>query len=598
MSSPTILDRLTEVRSAAAPSFSKDGTRLFHLADDSGQAQLWALDLASGMRQQLTFHDERVAFLARSPVDDAIIYGTDVGGDDRQQLHLLPAKGGAAAPLTTRPDTIHSWGALSPDGARIAYTSNARDGIHFDLYVMDLASRSERRLAMLEGLQSVASWSGDGRTLAVVEERSHFDHDLRLVDAATGAARLVERPHGAARFAALRWRKDCGGFYCLTELGREHMGVAAYDFATSSFRSVFAPEDGDVEALAVAPDGSRLAATINRQGWSELVLVEGASGVVVPVQGLAQGVIADLTWSPDGSRIAFSLTAPATPRDLWLLDVATGVPRLVLASDSAGLDRDGFVDWRLVDFPSFDGRRIPAWLAMPNRPAPVGGRKAVVWVHGGPEGQTRPVFRADMQALLAQDYAVMMPNVRGSTGYGRSYAALDDVRRRLDSVEDLRHARLWLGQQPGIDEASIAVMGQSYGGFMVLATLGRHPELWKAGIDNYGFVDFLTFLHDTGSWRRRHRAAEYGDPERDRDFLREISPLAHAHRIRAPLLVTHGLRDPVVPPSETDMLVKDLSSRGQAVETLFFPHEGHGYTRPEDRRAALRAYVDFLARTL
>jgi dipeptidyl aminopeptidase/acylaminoacyl peptidase len=607
MAVSSIIDRLVDVRLASSPLFSKDGQKLFHLADDSGQPQVWVLDLNTGARRQLTHHDEKVAFLARSPADDTLVYGTDLGGDERQQLHLLPADGGRTVTLTTRSDTIHTWGAFSPDGARIAYTANARDGVHFDLHVMNLADQSERVLLELSGLQTVLGWSADGGTLAVVEHHSYFDHDLRLIDVATGQARLLPRD-GLARFAALRWRKDGTGFFCLSELGGEHMGVVFFDLATASFRPVLMPEDGDVETLTLSPDNTRLAVILNRRGWSELMLVDAVPGEAVAVDagavgavavgGLPPCVIAEAAWSPDSGRLAFSLTAPALPRDLWMLDIATGAARAVLESDTAGLDRGSFIDWQLVDFPTFDGRHIPAWFALPPGPAPSRGRGAVVWVHGGPEGQTRPVFRADMQAMLAAGHAVLLPNVRGSTGYGRSYAALDDVRLRLDSVEDLRHARMWLGRQEGIDSRRIAVMGQSYGGFMVLATLSRHPELWKAGIEYYGIAHYLTLLRDTGPWRRNHRAVEYGDPERDGDFLHEISPLTSAHRILVPLLVAHGLRDPRVPSSETDSLVADMSRRGQPVETVIFEHEGHGFTRPDNRRAILHTVLDFLSRHL
>src|SRR5262249_7650106 len=195
MSNAAPIDRLVPATTASAPVFAKDGSRLFHLADDSGLPQVWSLDLASGARRQLTFHDESVAFLARSPKGDALIYGTDWGGDERQQLHLLAADGGAARSLTRRPETIHTWGAIAPEGDRIAYTSNARNGVDFDLYAMDFAGGGERCLAKLTGMQSVAFWSSDGSIIGVVEERSHFDHDLRLVDAASGTTRLVERRH-------------------------------------------------------------------------------------------------------------------------------------------------------------------------------------------------------------------------------------------------------------------------------------------------------------------------------------------------------------------------------------------------------------------
>src|SRR5579883_2656981 len=291
----------------------------------------------------------------------------------------------------------------------------------------------------------------------------------------------------ADRCARCRWRKDGSGFYGLTELGGEHLGIVVYDRATDGFAPVFMAEGADIDGLALAPDGTLLAATRNRAGWSELLLVSTAGGDARPVASLPRGVIADLAWSPDSRRLAFSLTAPTRPRSLWLFDRATATARDLLpeiaANAGAGLD---LVDWRLDEFSSFDDRRIPTFTAGPGGKPPPGGRKAVIWVHGGPESQTRPVFRPDIQALVAAGHAVMLPNLRGSTGYGRSYAALDDGPRRPDAVEDLRQARLWFGAQPDIDAARVAAMGQSYGGFMVLATLASHPELWKAAVEHYG----------------------------------------------------------------------------------------------------------------
>ncbi len=594
MQADELIDRLMGLHAAASPGFSKDGTRLFHLADDSGQMQIWSYELGTGARRQLTFFDEPVGFFARSPADDTLILGVDCGGDERQQLHLLAPGAEAPVALTASPDVIHTWGAFAPDGTRIAFTANSRDGLAFDLYVMHLGDKRVVRLVELAGLNTVMAWSPDGTTIAVREERASSDHSLRLIDAATGTARLVEQPDGRASYSALRWRKDGGGAYCLSECGADFIGLAKLDPASGSITSVFVPGDGDVEAAALAPDASRLAVLVNRQGWSQLLLVDAATGAAKPV-ALPEGVLEGVTWSPDSASLAFVLAAPDQPRMLCLHHIDTGTTKDLVASDPTAL---GLVRWRLVSLPSFDGRAVTAWFAEPPGAAPEGGRKSVVFVHGGPESQTRPVFRADWQALVLSGYAVLFPNVRGSTGNGRHFASLDDVEKRLDSVEDLRHVHRWLAAQPGIDPQSIAIMGQSYGGFMVLAALTFQPELWHVGIDYYGFGDFLTLLRDTGPWRWRHRAAEYGDPERDRDFLISASPLGRIDKLEAPLLVAHGRRDPRVPFSESEAVVAALETRGRAVETVFFEHEGHGFTRPADRRRVYLAMLDFLKRRL
>jgi len=585
--SSSLPDRLLAVTAAISPAFAKTDARLYHLADDSGQMQLWSLEPADGTRRQLTALDEPVAFFARSPSDDTIVFGVDCGGDERQQLHLRRPDGTGRA-LTDVPDAIHSWGAFAPDGSRIAYTANPRNGVDFDLFVQDLATGATVCLAQFEGQQKVLAWSPDGAWLTIQADRSHFDQELALVEVATGAVRPIERAHGPARYAAFRWRKDGSTAYVLTELGGDYIGVARFDPDAGTFTPLFMP-DGDVETMALAPDGSRLAVAVNRAGWSELQLIDSTTGATTIVERPA-GVIGELAWSPDGTQLILSQTDPTRPRGLWQVDAASGTVTPLLVADTTGLT---LRPWRLVEFASFDGLPIQAWLALPDS-----GRKAVVWVHGGPESQVRPTWRPDVQAMLAAGYAVMLPNVRGSTGYGRRFAALDDVRLRLDAVEDLRAARLWLGARPEIDENAIAVMGQSYGGYMVLATLTRHPELWKAGIESYGIVHFLTLLRDTGPWRWRHRAAEYGDPIADREFLEEISPLTLNGRIRVPLLVAHGKRDPRVPFSETETLLAALAARQHPVESVLFDHEGHGFTRPDDKRRILAAVMGFLGREL
>ncbi|MDB5362050.1 MAG: peptidase [Rhodospirillales bacterium] len=588
----SLLDRLVALPAAVAPAFAKTDGRLYHLADDDGQMQIWSIDLTDGTRRQWTALDEPVAFLARSPSDDTILFGVDRGGDERQQLHLLRPDGTHSA-LTDAPEALHVWGAFSPDGSRIAYTANTRNGVDFDLFVRDLATSVETCLARFDGQQKVLAWSPDGAWLTVQADRSHADQELALVEVATGTLRPIERTYAPARYGAFRWRKDGTAAYVLTELGGEHLGVARFDPTAGSFEPLFMP-DSDVETLALAPDGSRLAVAINRGGWSELRLVDVETGSTRLIERPA-GVIGELAWSPDGTALILSQTDPTRPRGLWRVEPESGAVTPLLVADASDLTLS---PWRLVDFTSFDGLRIEAWLALPETSAPDQGRKAVVWVHGGPESQVRPTYRPDVQAMLAAGYAVMLPNVRGSTGYGARFAALDNVRLRLDAVEDLRAARLWLGARPDIDDGAIAVMGQSYGGFMVLATLARHPELWKAGIEYYGIVHFLTLLRDTGPWRWRHRAVEYGDPVADRDFLEEISPLSLIDQLRAPLLVAHGKRDPRVPFSETETLLAALAARRHPVESVLFDHEGHGFTRPEDRRRILGAVMGFLGREL
>ncbi len=573
----------TTLDAAGSPAFSQDGRTLFHLRGP-GLAQVWALDLGSDAARQLTGHDEAVAGFRRAPGDDRLLYGIDAGGDERQQLWLLD---GQARPLTDAPGVIHGLGAWSPDGARISLTANDRDEAHFDILLLDPATGAHTRLHHGTHQVTLGAWHKSGERLVAMTDRATGDIRPFVLDVANGTATPLPRT-SPARYASLRWDGDA--LMGLTDAGRDAMALCRIDPASGTATTVFAPER-DVEAWALTPDGTLLATIENDRGYA--VLRVGPPDAERPVvHGLPHGVVADPAWCPDGQRLVVSAASPTEPPGLWLWEAGQVRPAW---QPGCALP---VVPFELVQWDSFDGRRIPGWLACPSGPAPAAGHPAVVWVHGGPASQARATFRPDMQALLAQGYAVLMPNVRGSTGYGRAAMASDDRERRLDSVHDLAAAGRWLGAQPGFDPARIAIMGQSYGGYMVLAALTEHPELWRTAIDLYGIADFATLLASTGPWRRNHRADEYGDPVRHRALFDRISPIRHVDRIRAPLLVLHGVRDPRVAITESEQIVAALRARGRPVQYEVFDYAGHGFIRPADRQRLYAAVADFLRRTL
>jgi dipeptidyl aminopeptidase/acylaminoacyl peptidase len=580
-------ESFVSISAAAAPAFSRDGQTLFHLRG-SGMPQVWSLSLAGGTASQLTSHDEKVAFLRRSPVDDRLIYGIDRGGDERQQLLLIDPRGTTAEPrrLTDNAAAIHDFGAWSPDGTRIAYATNERDEAHFDVYLQGLACGERRRVFQGSNLISVSGFRPDGGALALLHDRGFGNISLLLLDLASGEARAIGSP---ANFQSVRWAGN-GTLMTLTDRGGSNfLRLCRLDPASGDISVVYEAAGRDVEAWSLAADTSLLATVENERGYSELRIgpIDGERPVI---RGLPRGVIADLTWSPDGRSLAFVLAAPRHPPSLWIWRNGSVEPAWRPEAEVLP-----FADAEPVSWTSFDGAEIPGWLALPPGPAPASGYPAIIWVHGGPVGQARPSFRPDIQMLLGQGFAVLMPNVRGSSGYGRAYTMSDEVERRLDSVADLAHGREWLAAHPAIDAGRIGIMGQSYGGFMVMSAITEYPELWRAAVNYYGIADFVTLLAGTGAWRRNHRAAEYGDPERHAGLFARISPIHRVDRIAVPVLIAHGMRDPRVPIGESEQYVAALRERQKPVSYHVFDYAGHGFVRPDDRRRIYRAVAEFFA---
>jgi dipeptidyl aminopeptidase/acylaminoacyl peptidase len=489
---------------------------------------------------------------------------------------------------------IHSFGAFSPDGRQFAYASNARNERHFDIWSIDLDEPAGPRPVMAtdETLRPLA-WSPDGQSLLVHRANTYLDNDLFLVPV-TGGEPVLLTPHsGEAAVADAAFAPDGRAIYLLTNQDREFAALVRLDLATRE-RTVLAAPEWDVEAMAVAPSGDWLAYAVNVDGVSRITLVDLAYDEERDVSALPVGVASGLTWSAGGDLLAFALSGPQHPSDIWVTG-HDALARRVTTVDLAGLDRDAFVVPETIRYPTFDGREIPAFWY---RPAGDGPWPVVVDVHGGPEGQRRVDFHPVIQFLLARGFAVLSTNVRGSTGYGKTYCHLDDVERRMDAVADLDAANAWLRTQSGVEPEKLVVYGGSYGGFMVLSSLTTFPDHWAAGVDVVGIANFITFFENTGPWRRHLRSPEYGDPERDRDLLVSLSPIHKAEQITAPLLVLHGRNDPRVPLAEAEQIVARLRALDRDVSLRVYDDEGHGLIKLANKIDGYAAMADFLDRVL
>jgi dipeptidyl aminopeptidase/acylaminoacyl peptidase len=451
---------------------------------------------------------------------------------------------------------------------------------------MDLATGAQTRLMEGPGIVKTPSWRPDGAVISVIYDHSTSDQRLMLLEVETGVVTQVPAP-GPTRYAGVRWSQ--GQLSGLTDHGgAEFMRLCRIDPVNGGVQLLYAAEGRDVESWAWSAEAGMLATVENAAGYA--VLRVGAMDAPrAEVEGLPEGVIGDLAWAPDGSKLAFSVQGPTEPAGIWLWEA--GQVRCVWRPEKVAALPD-FVPMTLVSWAAPDGLSIPGFYALPSGPKPAAGYPAVVWVHGGPSGQTRANFRADIQMLLDQGFAVLMPNIRGSTGYGRSYMEADEVELRPACLDDLAAGRAWLASQPEIDATRIGIMGQSYGGWVVLAALTLQPELWKAVVNYYGIADFVTLLEKTGPWRRDHRAREYGFPGVHDELFDRISPLRHVDKAVAPLLVLHGDRDPRVPMNESEIFVEAMELRQKRVRYERFTYAGHGFIRPEHRRRVYAAVAE------
>jgi len=631
--------------------------RLLVRSDLSGTFQLY--ELSAGQLTPLTALPEPVTTAHYVPGARRAVLAIDRGGNERHQLYLLDIENAAAgAPtsleelraLTDEPSFVHQSAGVSPDGRWLAYVSNRANGVDFDLWLCEL-DRGQHRLlyAGAAWLQPGSGFSPDGRLVSVLRPGERpLDVELLLVDVDTGQALTpLAHPHEAAVVGAPAWVSG-RSFYAASSVGRDFAAVVHHDLSSGVTTPV--PGTGerfDAEVVA-SRDGAAVIVIENRDGADLLWRLplradglpdpdgeppavdppQGAPQAVDPAQGapsatdppqgapqavdppqgapqapilrlLEPGVTSFLSFRPpilsaDGTHLYYTLSTPRRPGDVHRCHLPSGLS-VQLTHSPHGVAPDELVSPELAEAVSFDGQRIPLFVYRPahgpSRP-PV-----VVHVHGGPEAQARRLFNPQIQALVGAGYGVVVPNVRGSTGYGKRYASLDDTTRRLDAVRDLAAVHGWLAGA-GFDSTRAAVWGASYGGYMVLAALAFQSELWAAGVDIVGISNLVSFLENTSAYRRSHRELEYGSLARDRDFLLEASPLTRVEQIRAPLFVIHGRNDPRVPVSEAEQLVQSLRRRGIPCQLLVYDNEGHGLARLENQLDAYPRAIEFLERTL
>jgi dipeptidyl aminopeptidase/acylaminoacyl peptidase len=578
------------IRAASTPSLRADGKRLAFSYNGSGTMQIHTLDAPQAWPQQRTFYPNRVRGLEYAPVGNRYVFGMDEGGDEKEQLYLSSDDGREVIALTDQPSVKHFWGCWNEDGSHIAFTATRDHPTDFDVYTMDLVTKEIRKVSSLGGYCYVRAWRGN--TLLVSQATENTNNNLYTVNLETGEQRLLTPHDGKALFRGNGWSADGRYLILSSNLEREFINLARLDLKT--LRLEFLSErPWDEEALQVTRDGRTGLILSNEAGLSVLELMDLETLQKRVVEGLPHGV-AEIGLSADGQTFLVTVTSPSSAANVYSLDAAD-VTLTRWTDVTLGLiPDDALVEPELVSWKSFDDLEITGWYCKPRSAS--GKLPVVINIHGGPERQSRPSFAALSQYLVARGFAVLFPNVRG--GYGKTFMALDDVEKRMDSVADIKAAVEWLVAHGNANPKRIAVYGGSYGGFMVLSCLTTYPELFAAGVDIVGPSSLVTFLKNTSAYRRKVREAEYGSLEHDLEFLERISPINHIEKLRAPLFIVHGANDPRTPLGEAQQVHDALHSRGSPVELLVYHDEGHGLAKLSNRLDAYPKIVAFLEQHL
>lgn len=605
---PDLRDRVVQylnARSASVLDVSPKGENVLISTRFASTSQLHLLEQPMGARFQLTFADEPISSARFDPRDTNIIYYVrDIGGGEFHQVYRFDRKTGRTTMLTDG-KSKHTLPVFSRDGKRAAYTNNSRNGGDTDVYVVDTDAATTfstaRRVTETTGTWEVLEFSPDGKRLLIMQYRALDDADLHLVDLATGERTQITPTQGKGSVINAGFGREDDIVYLITdrytdfnELYEVHIG--SKDAPKPLTRSIH----WNLEGLEVARDGSRIAIAVNEDGISKIYLLDMKWGNLEPVD-LPPGIVGAMHFAPLNSNVlTFSIDSARSPSDVWQLDSHTRKLTRWTRSEVGGLDTSTFVEPEIVRYKSDGGVTVPSFIyrpkLQPGKRAPV----LVIW-HGGPEGQSRPNFTPFIQ-LLVNDFgmAVMMPNVRGSDGYGKSYLAMDDGVKREQSLKDIGATFDWVASQPDLDAERVGIYGGSYGGYMVLAAATFYPDRMKSVVDVVGISNIATFLKNTQDYRRDLRRAEYGDeriPE-VREVQERISPLNHVDKIRAQLFVQQGKNDPRVPQSEAEQIVKAVRANGKTCWYLLGLNEGHGFVKKENRDYALVATVQFLRDTL
>lgn len=591
--------RMARVGSAVAPRFSPDGKWVSFISNMSGSPQVWIVPAEGGYPRIVTNGDDPVTEQQWSPASDWIAVGIAPGGGLNTQIYVVKPDGIGMKLLTKGGSDNNGLDAWTEDGKRIAIDSSRNDPASRDSFMVDVASGETKLVAKNPGVGSIEGISHDGKRALLSRLKNRGDNNLYLLDLASGKDTLITKHDGVATFFG-EIAPDGSAAYIGTNKDRDMMAFGRIKLAPDGTA-------GTIEILEEHPDRELDSVRLNKQGTTAALLWNLKGSNVLSFYDLVNGkpvhgphipgeIAGGINFSNDGTKLAMNVSGATQPADIWIMDMKTGQFRQLTFSPHAGVDLTSLAHPELVTFKSFDGLELSGWLYRAKKQNDPGAY--VVSFHGGPEGQERPSFRGDYQALLSQGIGVFAPNVRGSAGFGKKFVNLDNGELRINGVKDIKACVDYLVNNHLADPKRIGITGGSYGGYMTMAGLTEYPDLFAAGVDLFGIVNFMTFFQHTQPWMAAISKVEYGDPDTQKEMLDKLSPLYKLDRIKAATMVQHGANDTNVPVIEAEQIVKTLNDRGVPVEYILFPDEGHGWRKVPNRIKSTVEMVRFFSEHL
>ena len=571
-----------------------ENDEIAYLSDRSGVNQVWKMNIHEKVPQQVTFYSERIWRLEVAANKRDILFTTDLGGNEQEQLFLLKAGESEAIDLCKDGTTRFNLGGTNAQSDTVYFTCNRRSKANFDVCKMNMATGEIITVQEnSDNLNMPAAVSPDGRYMLYNKLKGMSDNRLWLVDMETGEAHDIYPQGSFAQYTSPAWKSDSSGFYFVCDEDDEFLYAAYYDVKTGEIRHIY-HTDHDVTKVCLSCDDKYLALVVSVDGYGEFRILDLATGRFLATPMPPKGFIyiyAGMQWSPAGHKLLFTFSSGSRPSGLWVLDLDADAAYALTDSGLAADIKDKLAEPELREYRSFDGLRIAYWFYKsgddPDAPT-------VIQIHGGPESQEFPMYDPLVQYLVGQGFNIAAPNIRGSIGFGKSFHHLDDVEKRMDSIRDIECLARHLLDSGLVKPGKLGIMGGSYGGYATLCAITEYPELWSAAIDIVGMSNLETFLENTAPYRRSHREGEYGSLANHRDVLRRVSPIHKADRITAPLMVIHGANDPRVPVSEAEQIVANLENRGVAVKYLCYGDEGHGIMKLNNKLDCYPQVSDFL----